>query len=75
MRFGFQKLASVAVILLVLSGCATYHHQKVEPTTIVHARQEIPEDLLLDVGILVFDSETISEDNAVHVAGCGWNAI
>lgn len=64
MKCGFQKLASVAVVMVILSGCATYYAQKVEPTTIMHAQQEIPEYLLLDVGILVFDSKTISEDEA-----------
>ena len=64
MKSGIQKLASVAVAMVMLSGCATYYAQKVEPTTIMQARQEIPEDLLLDVGILVFESEAISEDEA-----------
>ncbi len=60
----FQVIASVAVILLVISGCATYQAQKVGPTPIMMAQKEIPEDQLLDVGVLVFESETLSEEKA-----------
>ncbi len=64
MRKYFQVIASVAVILLVISGCATYQAQKVGPTPIMTAQKEIPEDQLLDVGVLVFESETLSEEKA-----------
>ena len=64
MKFGFHNLASVAAILLVLSGCATYQAQKVGPTVIQHAQEEIPEDQLMDVGILVFESKEITEETA-----------
>ena len=64
MKFSFHNLTIVAAILLVLSGCATYHAQKVGPTVIQHAQEEIPEDQLMDVGILVFESEEITEEAA-----------
>ncbi len=64
MRKYFQVIASVAVILLVISGCATYQAQKVGPTPIMTAQREVPEDQLLDVGVLVFESETLSEEKA-----------
>jgi len=64
MKFGIHNLASVAVILVILSGCATYQAQKVGPTMIMRAQEEIPEDQLMDVGILVFESEEITEEEA-----------
>ena len=64
MKKYFSNLAIIAVILVILSGCATYQAQKVGPTPIMRAGKEIPEDQLLDVGILVFKSEEISEEQA-----------
>jgi hypothetical protein len=64
MKNGFHILASVAAILVFLSGCASYLAHKVGPTPIMRAQQEIPEDQLLDVGILVFNSEELSEEEA-----------
>ncbi len=64
MKFGFSNLTSVAVILVILSGCATYQAQKVGPTPIMRAEAEIPEDQLMDVGILVFESEEINKINS-----------
>jgi hypothetical protein len=64
MKFGFPNLARIAVILVIISGCATYQAQKVGPTPIMRAEKEIPEDQLLDVGVLVFKSEEISEEQA-----------
>ena len=49
---------------LIFSGCATYSSQKVGPTPIEHARAEIPEDQLMDVGILVFESEELTPEKA-----------
>lgn len=64
MKTKFHILASVAVILVFQSGCATYYAQNVGPTPIMRAEQEIPEDQLMDVGILVFKSEELSEEKA-----------
>jgi hypothetical protein len=64
MKFNLSNLTIIAISLLFVSGCATYHAQKVEPTEIMRAQMEIPEDQLMDVGILVFDSEDISEEEA-----------
>ena len=64
MKFNLSNFIGIVISLLIASGCATYHAQKVEPTTIMRAQEEIPEDQLLDVGILVFDSEDISEKEA-----------
>ena len=49
---------------LIFSGCATYSSQKVGPTPIEHAKAEIPEDQLMDVGILVFESEELTPEKA-----------
>ncbi len=50
--------------LVFFTGCATHHAQKVEPTPIMQAETEIPEDQLMDVGILVFESKEIDEETA-----------
>ena len=64
MKFNLFTLISIIISLLIVTSCATYHAQKVGPTAIMRAEEEIPEDQLLDVGILVFDSEEISEEEA-----------
>ena len=48
--------------LIFFTGCATYHAQEVGPTPIMQAEQEIPEDQLMDVGILVFESKEVDEE-------------
>ena len=64
MKKSLIKFAVFAAILVVQSGCATYYAQNVGPTPIMRAEQEIPEDQLMDVGILVFKSEKLSEEKA-----------
>jgi hypothetical protein len=54
----------LSTFLMILSGCATYNAHEVGPTPIMQAEKEIPEDQLLDVGILVFDSQELDEDTA-----------
>ena len=50
--------------LITLEGCATYGSHKVNPTPIEHAKAEIPENQLIDVGILVFEREEITAKKA-----------
>jgi len=59
----YQHLMPLILVIL-LAGCATYQAQKVGPTPIMQAQSEIPEDQLLDVGILVFKGDELSEDEA-----------
>ena len=54
------RLVVLACVLLNLA-CAT---TKVGPTAIVQAPQEIPEDQLLDVGIVVFATEPMDAEKA-----------
>ena len=54
----------IGFILIFLTGCAAYNTQKVGPTTMLKAQEEIPEDHLLDVGIQIFESEEITEKEA-----------
>jgi hypothetical protein len=49
---------------LFLIGCASMSYQTVGTTAILQAREEIPESELLDVGVLVFDSEEVTEEVA-----------
>jgi hypothetical protein len=51
-------------ILMLFTGCATFNAQKVVPTTIMKAQEEIFEEQLLDVGILVFESDKITPEQA-----------
>ena len=64
MKFSFSNLTIITISLLIISGCATYQAQKVGPTKIMRAQEEIPEDQLLDVGILVFESKEITAEEA-----------
>jgi len=64
MRLKLYILAIVSAAVVLSNGCATYYAQQVGPTPIMRAEQEIPEDQLLDVGILVFKSEELSEKQA-----------
>ena len=53
------------IALVVFSGCATtLRSQKVVPTQILQAQEEIPENQLIDVGIIVFDTEEITTESA-----------
>jgi hypothetical protein len=64
MKYSGYAILSLFALLIGLSGCATYNAQKVGPTPIMQANAEIPEDRLLDVGILVFDTEEVTEEKA-----------
>jgi hypothetical protein len=50
--------------MLVFMGCATHGAHKVNPTAIEAAKAEIPENQLIDVGILVFESEELTPEKA-----------
>jgi hypothetical protein len=54
-------ILSAAASLMIFTGCAIYQ-ANVVPTPIMRAQQEIAEDQLMDVGILTFESEEITEE-------------
>ena len=64
MKFILRCLTINLTCLMMLAGCATYNAQKVGPTPILQAEAEIPEEQLLDIGILVFDSQELTEKQA-----------
>jgi hypothetical protein len=64
MKPAVQHIFAALVSMILLAGCATYHAQKVGPTMIMRAQEEIPEDQLMDVGILVFESKEITAEEA-----------
>jgi hypothetical protein len=67
MKFAVRHNALWMVFVLILfTGCAARNAQKVGPTTIMKAQEEILEDQLLDVGIQVFESEEITEEQATE---------
>ena len=50
--------------LAVISGCASFGVQNVPPTPLYSAKSEIPEQELLDVGVVTFDSVEMTEEEA-----------
>ena len=65
MRFSFHhNLLLMILILILVTGCATFNAQKVGPTTMMKAQEEIFEEQLLDVGIIVFESDKITQEQA-----------
>jgi hypothetical protein len=65
MKYSFHhNLLLMTFILMLFTGCATFNAQKVVPTTIMKAQEEIFEEQLLDVGILVFESDKITQEQA-----------
>ncbi|MGD9081036.1 MAG: hypothetical protein PVG96_16945 [Desulfobacterales bacterium] len=64
MKSGIYSVLLFLTAILIISGCATYSSQKVSPTAIEQAQFEIPEEQLLDVGILVFESNELTPEEA-----------
>jgi len=54
----------IITVFIMLISCASYHAEKVGHTDIMKAREEMPEEELLDVGINVLESEEITEKEA-----------
>ena len=50
--------------LLVFSGCATHSSHTIKPTVIEQAETEIPEEQLMDVGFLVFETKELTPEDA-----------
>lgn len=62
-----KKITHTILILALMIapwGCATYSAQKVGPTAIEQAKTEIPEEQLLDVGILVFETKELTPETS-----------
>jgi hypothetical protein len=64
MKSSIYKCICFFASILVFTGCATYGAHKVNPTPIEQAKAEIPENQLIDVGILVFESEELTPEKA-----------
>jgi len=65
MKYGVHHNLLLMIFMLILfTGCATFNAQKVDPTTIMKAQKEIFEEQLLDIGILVFESDKITQEQA-----------
>ena len=59
-----HNLLLIINVLIMLISCTSYHAEKIGPTDIMKAHEEIPEEELLDVGINVLESEEITEKEA-----------
>lgn len=64
MNFSASKYVLFFTASLIFSGCATYSSHKVGPTPIEQAKSEIPEEQLMDIGILVFESKELTPEDA-----------
>ena len=64
MKSGIYNVLLFLTAILIFTGCATHVSQKVRPTAIDQAQLEIPEEQLLDVGILVFESKALTPEEA-----------
>ena len=64
MKSSIYKCICFFASILAFTGCATYGTHKVNPTAIEAAKAEIPENQLIDVGILVFESEELTPKKA-----------
>jgi len=66
MNSSFRKYGSLFAALFILAGCATMGSRQVGPTPIRQAKSEIPEEQLLDVGIMVFETKEMTPEDAKH---------
>ena len=64
MKSGVYNCRLILAAILFFSGCATYGSQQVGPTPIEQAKNEIPEEQLIDVGILVFETKELTPEEA-----------
>jgi len=64
MKFRASNCILVFFCVVAFAGCATYNARKVGPTPIEQAKTEIPEEQLLDVGILVFETKEVTPETA-----------
>jgi hypothetical protein len=64
MKLNTYKYVLLIVAILIFSGCATYSSHKVGPTPIEQAKTEIPEEQLMDIGILVFETKELTPEDA-----------
>ena len=64
MKFSAYKTVLFLAAILMFSGCATYGSHKVGPTPVEQAKAEIPEEQLMDIGILVFETRELTPEDA-----------
>ena len=64
MKRRIHHIFTIFAYLFIFYGCATYGAQKVVPTPIQQAQEEITEEALMDVGIAVFKSGELTEKKA-----------
>jgi hypothetical protein len=57
-------MLAIYSLSLLTTGCASYNARQITPTGIQIAQVEIPEEELLDVGIVVFSSPEMTEKEA-----------
>lgn len=55
MTHGMLRAIGFSAIALIMSACATHTVKSTTYTPIVQDSQDVPEDLLLDVGVAIFD--------------------
>ena len=65
MKKPMRNVLLICALVFILGGCATHNAQEVGPTSILQAQVEIPEEELLDVGITVFETQELTEEDLV----------
>ena len=64
MKSGIYNSLLFLAAMLTLAGCATYGSRNVGPNPIELAKTEIPEEQLIDIGILVFETKELTPEEA-----------
>ena len=64
MKFRSYSCLLILACLIAIEGCATFDAHQVKSTPIEHAKAEIPENQLIDVGILVFEGAELTPEKA-----------
>jgi hypothetical protein len=59
-----RQLLLVLTMSLLIAACASLNSQKVGPTPIIQAEEEIPQDQLLDIGIPPFTWDEMTPEDA-----------
>lgn len=71
MKLPYKQIFGVFVVALFLNACATHTVKSTTYTPVIQDSQNVPEELLLDVGVAIFDPglDEVSDDEEETVNG------
>ena len=64
MKVCIGRVFAIATLFLMLTGCGAHRSQRIVPTPMLQAQEEISEEELMDVGISVFETVELTEKKA-----------